>query len=108
MTIRRTMGAACALPDVLPADPELAAQARDWLAHLAGERRVSPHTATSYARDLRQFLHFAAAHFGGPPTLATFAGLAPSRAILNAMARAWRSPSRRCARQGSNAACQSH
>ncbi|MGC2093466.1 MAG: site-specific integrase, partial [Methylocella sp.] len=51
------MGAVSALPDVLPADSELAAQARDWLAHLAGERRVSPHTATSYARDLRQFLH---------------------------------------------------
>jgi integrase/recombinase XerC len=86
MTIPRTMGAASALPDVLPADPELAAQARDWLAHLAGERRVSPHTSTSYARDLRQFLHFAAAHFGEPPSLATFAGLAPAdlRAFLAA------------------------
>ncbi|MFZ3326193.1 MAG: site-specific integrase, partial [Methylocella sp.] len=77
MTIPRTKGAS-ALPDVLPADPELAAQVRDWLAHLAGERRVSPHTATSYARDLRQFLHFAQAHFGAPASLATFANLAPS------------------------------
>jgi integrase/recombinase XerC len=86
MTIARIMGAASALPDVLPADPDLAAQARDWLAHLAGERRVSPHTATSYARDLRQFLHFAAVHFGEPPSLATFAGLAPAdlRAFLAA------------------------
>src|SRR5207302_7844317 len=73
-------------PKFLPADPELAAQARDWLAHLAGERRVSPHTAASYARDLRQFLHFAATHFGEPASLATFANLAPSdlRAFLAA------------------------
>ena len=78
MTTLRTMRAASALPDDVAADPDLAAQAQDWLAHLAGERRVSPHTATSYARDLRQFLHFAAVHFGGPPSLATFAGLAPS------------------------------
>src|SRR3984893_1411190 len=86
MTIRRTMGAANALPDVLPADPELAAQARDWLAHLACERRGFAPTATSYARDLRQFLRFAAAHFGEPASLATFAGLAPSdlRAFLAA------------------------
>src|SRR3984893_19546801 len=86
MTIPRTTGAANALPDVLPTDPELAARAGDWLAYLAGERRVSPHTATSYARDLRQFLHFAAAHFGEPHSLATFAGLAPSdlRAFLAA------------------------
>ncbi|MGC2223195.1 MAG: site-specific integrase, partial [Methylocella sp.] len=84
MTIPLTKGAS-ALPDVLPADPELTAQARDWLAHL-GERRVSPHTATSYARDLRQFLRFAQAHFGAPASLATFANLAPSdlRAFLAA------------------------
>jgi integrase/recombinase XerC len=86
MTNPRAMRAASVLPDVLPADPDLAAQARDWLAHLAGERRVSPHTSTSYARDLRQFLHFAAAHFGESPSLATFAGLAPQdlRAFLAA------------------------
>src|ERR1700736_921269 len=86
MTISRATGAASAFPKFLPADPELAAQARDWLAHLSGEGRVSPHTATSYTRDLRQFLHFAAVHFGEPPSLSTFAGLAPAdlRAFLAA------------------------
>src|ERR1700732_4510382 len=86
MTIPRSTGAASALPDVLPADPELAAQARDWLAPLAGGRRGLPPTAAPSARDLRQFLHFAAAHFGEPPSLATFAGLAPAdlRAFLAA------------------------
>jgi integrase/recombinase XerC len=83
---RRAVEAASAMPDFAPAGPELAAQARDWLAHLSGERRVSPHTAASYARDLRQFLHFAAAHFGEPPSLSTFNSLAPPdlRAFLAA------------------------
>jgi len=61
--------------DFTVADPELAALARGWLAHLTGERRVSPHTLTSYARDLRQFLTFAAIHFGEAPSVATFARL---------------------------------
>jgi integrase/recombinase XerC len=74
------------MPDFAPAGPELAGQVRGWLAHLNGERRVSPHTAASYARDLRQFLQFAAVHFGEPPSLATFAGLTPPdlRAFLAA------------------------
>jgi integrase/recombinase XerC len=86
MTISRAAGAASAIADFAPADPELAVQARDWLAHLSGERRVSPHTAASYARDLRQFLQFAAGHFGEPPSLATFKSLAPAdlRAFLAA------------------------
>ncbi|HUZ91185.1 MAG TPA: tyrosine recombinase XerC [Methylocella sp.] len=86
MTIPRAAKAANALPDFAPASPELAVQARDWLAHLSGERRVSPHTASSYARDLRQFLQFAAVHFGKPPSLTTFKSLAPSdlRAFLAA------------------------
>ena len=82
----RAAGPASAIPDFLPAGPELAAQARDWLAHLNGERRISPHTAASYARDLRQYLQFAAVHFGEPPSLATFKSLAPAdlRAFLAA------------------------
>jgi integrase/recombinase XerC len=86
MSISRAAGAASAMPDFLPAAPELAAQARDWLAHLNGERRISPHTAASYARDLRQYLQFAAVHFGEPPSLATFKSLAPAdlRAFLAA------------------------
>lgn len=61
-----------------PADPALAAAAQDWLAHLTGERRASRHTLDSYTRDLRQFLSFAAVHFGAAPSLATFAGLTPA------------------------------
>ena len=66
------------MPEFAPAGPELAVQARDWLAHLTGERRVSPHTAASYARDLRQYLQFAAVHFGELPSLATLKSLAPA------------------------------
>jgi integrase/recombinase XerC len=87
MTISRIMGAGSALSHHgTPADPDLLALAQDWLAHLAGERRVSPHTITSYERDLWQFLQFAAVHFGELPSLATFAHLAPSdlRAFLAA------------------------
>lgn len=70
-----------------PADRELAALARGWLAHLVGERRVSAHTSTSYARDLRQFVKFAAVHYGAAPSLATFSRLdaADLRAFM-----AWR------------------
>ena len=70
----------------MPANAELAAYARDWLAHLSGERRVSSHTAASYARDLRQFLQFAAAHFGEASSLSTFNRLTPQdlRAFLAA------------------------
>ncbi|MCI0734711.1 MAG: site-specific integrase, partial [Beijerinckiaceae bacterium] len=74
------------MSDVSPADAELSAQARDWLMYLAGERRLSPHTLNSYARDLRQFLEFSAVHFGARPSLDTFANLAPAdlRAFLAA------------------------
>jgi integrase/recombinase XerC len=86
MTIPHAAGAASAQQDFMPASAELAAHARDWLAHLSGERRVSSHTAASYARDLRQFLQFAAAHFGEASSLSTFNHLAPQdlRAFLAA------------------------
>jgi integrase/recombinase XerC len=86
MTIPRAAAVANVMPDIAPASPELAVLARDWLAHLSGERRVSRHTAASYARDLRQFLHFAAVHFGEPPSLKTFKSLAAAdlRAFLAA------------------------
>jgi integrase/recombinase XerC len=79
-------GTASTADDFARASPELAALACDWLAHLSGERRVSPHTAASYGRDLRQFLCFAAAHFGEAPSLLTVTELAPPdlRAFLAA------------------------
>ncbi|HXW72231.1 MAG TPA: tyrosine recombinase XerC [Methylocella sp.] len=66
--------------------PELSGRAREWLAYLAGERRLSPHTVHSYARDLRQFLQFAAVHSGEPPSVPMVIALAPSdlRAFLAA------------------------
>lgn len=46
-----------------------------WLAHLAGERRSSPHTLEAYERDIEQFLTFLRDHLGGDPTLADLAEL---------------------------------
>ncbi len=66
------------------ADAELAGLARAWFEHLGGERRVSALTLEAYVRDLRQFLAFAAVHFGAPPTVAAVCGLSPAdlRAFL--------------------------
>ena len=57
------------------AAPDLAAEARRWLAHLTGERQVAAHTLDAYARDLRQFLAFLAENFGEKPALATMVAL---------------------------------
>lgn len=50
---------------------------RDWLAHLAAERRLSPKTLEAYARDLGQFTTFLAEHLGTAPSVAGIAALKP-------------------------------
>ena len=60
------------------ADAELAGLARGWFEHLGGERRVSALTLEAYVRDLRQFLAFAAVHFGATPTVAAVCSLSPA------------------------------
>lgn len=67
------------------AAPDLAAEARAWLGHLASERQVAAHTLDGYARDLRQFLSFLAQHFGAAPGLAELERLksADIRAFLS-------------------------
>lgn len=55
------------------AAPDLAAAVGSWQAWLAHERRASPHTLSSYSRDLASFLDAVAEHLGGPPALADLA-----------------------------------
>jgi integrase/recombinase XerC len=61
-----------------PADTRLTAALEDWLSHLAGERRVSPHTLAAYRRDVGQFLHFLSVHFGEMPSLPLFEKIEPA------------------------------
>ncbi|MDQ0313874.1 tyrosine recombinase XerC [Amorphus orientalis] len=55
--------------------PDLAAEVRSWLAHLAGERRLAGHTLEAYERDVRQLCGFLTEHLGAPPAIADLAGL---------------------------------
>jgi len=68
--------------------PDLQAALAEWRAWLLHERRVSPHTADAYLRDLGAFLAFLTEHLGRPPGLAELAGLQPAdfRAWLAARA----------------------
>ncbi|MEC7511762.1 MAG: tyrosine-type recombinase/integrase, partial [Pseudomonadota bacterium] len=68
------------------ATPDLQKQCGMWLESLAVENRLSPHTLTSYSRDLTQFLDFLAEHYARPPALADMSSLqlADLRAFLAA------------------------
>lgn len=64
--------------DLACADDGVSLQMTRWLAHLRAERRLSPKTLEAYARDVRQFLMFLAAHWGTRVTLPRFAALEAS------------------------------
>jgi integrase/recombinase XerC len=57
---------------------------KDWLASLAHERRMSPHTLVAYDHDVAGFLEFLSGHQGGLPTERSLAKLSPAdiRAFL--------------------------
>jgi integrase/recombinase XerC len=57
------------------ADSTITLEMTHWLAHLRGERRLSPKTLEAYARDLRQCLAFLSQHWGARVTLQRFAAL---------------------------------
>ncbi|HTV33897.1 MAG TPA: tyrosine recombinase XerC [Methylocella sp.] len=65
------------MPDFSVADTPFADLIHEWLSQLASLRRVSPHTVEAYARDLQQYLQFAAVHFGQRPDKESFLRLAP-------------------------------
>ena len=58
--------------------PDLAEARRQWLSHLAGERRLAANTLEAYERDTRQFLAFLTSYLGGPPTIGDVADLRPA------------------------------
>jgi len=50
----------------------------DWRRWLSAERRVSPHTADAYGRDLSAFLTFMTGHLGNESDLSDLAALKPA------------------------------
>jgi integrase/recombinase XerC len=56
----------------------LAAASAQWAAHLAHQRRLSPHTLRAYAATLDRFEAFLGAHFGGAVTLRHLEALRPA------------------------------
>lgn len=69
---------------LVSAKPDLAEARADWLAALAGERRLAALTVEAYERDTRQFFQFLTGHCGGAPGLAEVSDLraADLRAFL--------------------------
>lgn len=59
----------------LPLAADLQAILGAWYTRLAHEERVSPHTLSSYARDVRQFLDFLVRYDANPPGLSRLATL---------------------------------
>jgi integrase/recombinase XerC len=57
--------------ETFAAAPDLQEAIGAWRSWLEAERRVSPHTASAYLRDLKAFLAFLAEHRGGPSSIAT-------------------------------------
>jgi len=57
-----------------------------WLASLAHERRMSPHTLRAYGDDVRRFIGFFTQYRGSPVTVGSLQGLRPAdlRAFLTA------------------------
>ena len=68
--------------------PPLALEAQVWLETLKS-KRMSPETLEAYARDLRQFIAFMAAHLGEPVSFAVMKSLKPAdiRAFMAARRR---------------------
>lgn len=66
------------------ARPSLTDARTRFEAHLAAERRLSPHTLSAYRRDLDRFEDFLIDHLGGPPSVSDLEGLtaADFRAFL--------------------------
>ncbi|MGF1550766.1 MAG: tyrosine-type recombinase/integrase [Sphingomonadaceae bacterium] len=65
------------MADALTAHPA-AALAEQWAAHLAHDRRRSPHTERAYRATARRFIAFLGGHLGGPVGEAALAALAPA------------------------------
>ncbi|MET3589146.1 integrase/recombinase XerC [Bartonella silvatica] len=60
---------------LIPADPAILAERKNWLECLLQTRRMSTHTTEAYERDTRQFLSFLCQHLGHQPTFRDLADL---------------------------------
>ena len=59
------------------ASADVAAELRQWLSYLGGERRMSAKTLEAYRRDVQQFLMFLAEHLGDAPSLKQLSRIEP-------------------------------